>query len=939
MRIPSWGSSSRGTPPPPQPPPTTASAITPPTRPLAPSVVTSSDPAATEPANNALAAATAAAAAAAATSAENASTAAAAASTATTASTSTAQSTLHPATAAPPAMPRQFLPRIKPPAAGAAAAAAAAAVATAAAVVSYPFSSSKPPAQPANPSSSSSSFTSTQPPRGAPAPPRNRQNPTPPPPPPPRRENRILPAYEEELGPDNSVPREPPTRAWYQKLVHQIAVSFDAFWGGSGRDKEKSSSSSSSSASSSSSSAQVLWTPYDVKKVAVIGVHGWFPGRLLKTVVGEPVGTSTRFADKMEQAARDFFFKRYGIKFAPDAITKMPLEGAGKVEDRVEMLFRQLLSKPAWVEKLREANLVLVAAHSQGTPVSAMLLAKLMKEGYVDTRRQRTCLLAMAGICHGPFPHMKSSVIVQYVESDPARQLFEFNDWNSPISKQFRSAIADILDAGARVVAVGSWYDQVVPVYSATMHAFNHPAIYRAIYIEGVDYNPDFLSHLVVFALRLRNVGISDRGLIVHLSEYLAGNVYGFGTQGHQTLYEELNTYMLAVAWAMGSGNTWKYASASPFATSAAETAALSPHERSLLIHPLLGKLRHPVDPSRFPNPLTNRRNSAVATAAGVAPAGAAAAAAAAKGASARARLPTGAIGTTARSGVRSAQPPLPVAARPNPGQEGLAAPLWRLLGRGPGSVTDPPPLPAHEYTRDAAAARAASARLRGGMPLTSAVAAADGASSATADGYSNAKDLDVAWPPAGFAAAAAPDALLSSSVPPAIGSVPASSQNSPFPPSTAATATPPPHHTASVLHSTPPHHTAGSSPLPPAPPPPPNINQPLPSSSSLPPPLHPNPPPLSSTSTPSPPPTPPPPPPPPPAGHLPDGFNAPSSRINPYWLPWILAQLLSDERILGDPPLRAALEDLLRTLDRWDPASRPLRDLWYRLEPLRARL
>jgi hypothetical protein len=46
------------------------------------------------------------------------------------------------------------------------------------------------------------------------------------------------------------------------------------------------------------------------------------------------------------------------------------------------------------------------------------------------------------------------------------------------------------------------------------MHAFNHSSIFRAIYIHGADYEPDFLSHLVVFALRLRNAGISDRGLL-----------------------------------------------------------------------------------------------------------------------------------------------------------------------------------------------------------------------------------------------------------------------------------------------------------------------------------------------------------------------------------------------------------------------------------------
>lgn len=67
----------------------------------------------------------------------------------------------------------------------------------------------------------------------------------------------------------------------------------------------------------------------------------------------------------------------------------------------------------------------------------------------------------------------------------------------------------------------------VVPLYSAVMTGFNHPGIYRAIYIEGSDYNPDFMSHLVVFALKLRNFGYDDHGLVVHLSDMIAGNVYG----------------------------------------------------------------------------------------------------------------------------------------------------------------------------------------------------------------------------------------------------------------------------------------------------------------------------------------------------------------------------------------------------------------------------
>jgi len=49
-----------------------------------------------------------------------------------------------------------------------------------------------------------------------------------------------------------------------------------------------------------------------------------------------------------------------------EKLTVMPLEGEGKVEDRVDRLFKEYLSRPEWVEDLRCADAVFVATHSQG---------------------------------------------------------------------------------------------------------------------------------------------------------------------------------------------------------------------------------------------------------------------------------------------------------------------------------------------------------------------------------------------------------------------------------------------------------------------------------------------------------------------------------------------------------------------------------------------
>ena len=72
-----------------------------------------------------------------------------------------------------------------------------------------------------------------------------------------------------------------------------------------------------------------------VKRIAIVGVHGWFPARMLNSVIGEPTGTSVKFASMMEQAVRGFFKER-GVEAAGLRITPMPLEGEGTIEHRVD---------------------------------------------------------------------------------------------------------------------------------------------------------------------------------------------------------------------------------------------------------------------------------------------------------------------------------------------------------------------------------------------------------------------------------------------------------------------------------------------------------------------------------------------------------------------------------------------------------------------------
>ena len=52
----------------------------------------------------------------------------------------------------------------------------------------------------------------------------------------------------------------------------------------------------------------------------------------MRTMIGEPTGTSTKFVNMMVQALEEFQAE-HGVAF--DKITKVPLEGEGTIDGRV----------------------------------------------------------------------------------------------------------------------------------------------------------------------------------------------------------------------------------------------------------------------------------------------------------------------------------------------------------------------------------------------------------------------------------------------------------------------------------------------------------------------------------------------------------------------------------------------------------------------------
>ncbi|WRT69904.1 uncharacterized protein IL334_006895 [Kwoniella shivajii] len=326
----------------------------------------------------------------------------------------------------------------------------------------------------------------------------------------------------------------------------------------------------------------------DVRRVVVIGVHGWFPAKMLNSVIGEPTGTSMKFASMMGQAVKQFFDEK-GVDDL--RLTLMPLEGEGTIDSRA------YLSNPAWINDLRRADAIFFAAHSQGCIVTTHLISRMIAQGHIRTalnaeavsrcewafgpigvvpqedprkgRRypipivgseggcQKVAMLAMCGVHLGPLYSISTSTVIQpylqWFENAAARELFEFQESTSAVSVAYQKALSMVLENEVRVVLLASLNDQVVPIYGASFSTATHPLLLRALYVDGASYaQSDFMTKLLSFAFMLKNAGIDDQRLVEHLSEATAGSLTGIG---HSTPYEELSCYSVAVHYLFHAGS------------------------------------------------------------------------------------------------------------------------------------------------------------------------------------------------------------------------------------------------------------------------------------------------------------------------------------------------------------------------------------------------
>lgn len=286
-------------------------------------------------------------------------------------------------------------------------------------------------------------------------------------------------------------------------------------------------------------------------RIVVVGIHGWFAQSWASRFMGEPTGTSVKFATEMRDAVLRHFGSVPGLELNMEAVTIIPLLADGTVAVRVDRSFAALLSKREWVESLDTADAVLFACHSQGCIVGTNLLARCIEQGVIHPRRSRISLLSMCGIHAGPFEHLRSTVVgsyLNYFENAAARELFEFQKSSSQQYRQYEHSLALVLAQGVKVTLVASTDDQVVPLHSALFASAHHPSILRALYIHGPTFpRLDFLTNMLTFCVAVRNAGLADHDLLQLLSASVAGSLYG--GLGHSLCYEEKGVYDLAVRY------------------------------------------------------------------------------------------------------------------------------------------------------------------------------------------------------------------------------------------------------------------------------------------------------------------------------------------------------------------------------------------------------
>ncbi|RLV93533.1 Uncharacterized protein JA1_002302 [Spathaspora sp. JA1] len=303
----------------------------------------------------------------------------------------------------------------------------------------------------------------------------------------------------------------------------------------------------------------------ELTKIVIIGIHSFLPTKMVRALIGQNTGNSMRFVNHASTAMLKWLSQDCGVSFNLDSydIETIALEGAGKVNDRVEVLYKLLGN---WVDTIQKADVVFMASHGCSTPIAINLFAKLCKDNHLHLHRKKLGLLNMGGINLGPFIGLDSKLVIRafsQLENEIIRELFEYQKQNSELSLQLNESFKVLMQNNVKVTFTGVPNDQFVPLSSSLAVHYNHPNIHRNLYqpqeTEGVATgvsdlsSAPFITNLLIVICTMRNLGHDiDYNLIRELSDRIMNDTT---TKGHCKVFNDEQVYLEAIRHTLETTN------------------------------------------------------------------------------------------------------------------------------------------------------------------------------------------------------------------------------------------------------------------------------------------------------------------------------------------------------------------------------------------------
>ncbi|ODV78760.1 uncharacterized protein CANTADRAFT_53170 [Suhomyces tanzawaensis NRRL Y-17324] len=280
-----------------------------------------------------------------------------------------------------------------------------------------------------------------------------------------------------------------------------------------------------------------------VKKIVIVGIHGFLPIKLVKTLIGQSTGNSVKFVAEATRAVQQWL-QQNNPDYDPlhYDIQTIALEGEGKIGERAQKLYRLLEN---WRAILEQSHFLFVVSHSQGTPVAIQLLARLVGEMAPGAK---VGLLSMAGFGMGPIAGLDSKLVIRAftpIEREIIGEMFELQKPGSELSIQLNQAMEVLIHHNVKITFCGAIDDQFVAISSSLANQYQHPNIFRVVYVDKDTQTPEFVVSLVKTIAIMKNMGgFRDYGVLRDIGDRFVGTV---GAGSHCKVARDPQVYMMGV--------------------------------------------------------------------------------------------------------------------------------------------------------------------------------------------------------------------------------------------------------------------------------------------------------------------------------------------------------------------------------------------------------